>query len=185
MGFKRRRLRRAAALAGILLALRVADTAQTEPRNVAIRTLELEVSLFVLNPPSGASFKGAVDVLWIPLPLQKYCLGKTREQCAAIDYCIRTTNRDVSQCRNLSLDVGKIPKYPRDIYPARLLAITYFPAVASIPGLSGLLEYRDRKPRTDFDRLSLKESFKARVRVKRSPDDDDFELLQVLALPNP
>jgi hypothetical protein len=33
------------------------------------------------------------------------------------DYRVRTTNRDVPQCRNLPVDVANIPKYPRDMYP--------------------------------------------------------------------
>jgi hypothetical protein len=122
-------------------------------------------------------------VLWIPAPVQKNCFGKTREQCVALDYCIRTTNRDVSQCRNLNVDLTNIPKYPRDIYPRRVLAVTYFRAATDIKGLSDLFEYLDHRPKADFDHLSLKARIKARIRVKRSADDDDFDLLEVLAVP--
>jgi len=161
------------ALSVSLLALWGADPTQTQR----------EEFLFLLNPPPGS--KGAaVVVLWIPPPLLRYCLGKTREQCVAIDYCIRTTNRNVSQCRNLTVDVTNIPKYPRDIYPRRVLAVTYFPAAASvIKGLDGLLEYLDAQPKADFDRLSGKARIKAKIKVTRSADDDDFDLLEVLAVP--
>ena len=62
-------------------------------------SLELEPSLFV-QLPGGKSTAGAVQLVWIPEPLEKYCLGKTHEQCASMDFCIRTTTKNVSTCRN-------------------------------------------------------------------------------------
>jgi hypothetical protein len=145
---------------------------------------EREVFLFVVNATPKAAAQGALDVLWIPEPVLKYCLGKTREQCVAIDYCIRTTNRNVSQCRTLPVDISKISKYSRDVYPSRVLGITYFRAASGgIDGLNALFEHYERSPKTGFDQVSLKARFKARIRVKRSADDDDFDLLQVLSTP--
>jgi len=146
-------------------------------------TSEREEFLFVLNPPPGPTFQGAIQVLWIPATVQPHCLGKTHDQCSAIDYCIRTTNRNVSQCRNLAVDVSRIPKYPAGSYPARVLSVTYFRAADTIKNFSKLLQYVDASPKSEFDRLSLKSRIKARIRVKRSADDDDFELLEVLAVP--
>jgi hypothetical protein len=60
--------------------------------------LEREEFLFIVNPPPAS--KGVVVVAWIPEPMQRYCLGRTLEQCIAIDYCLRTTDRDVRQYRN-------------------------------------------------------------------------------------
>jgi hypothetical protein len=57
-------------------------------------SLELEPSLFV-QLPGGKSIPGAVQLVWIPEPLEKYCFGKTHEQCASMDFCIRTTTKNV------------------------------------------------------------------------------------------
>jgi len=164
------------ALACGLLAL-FGTAARAQPR----AALEREEFLFIVNPPPAS--KGAVIVAWIPQPMQRYCLGRTLEQCIAIDYCLRTTDRDVRQCRNLPVDVARIPKYPRDLYPRRVLSVVYFRAATVIQGVGGLLEYFDSKPRSDFDRLSMKERIRARIRVKRSADDDEFDLLEVLQAP--
>ena len=42
-----------------------------------------EPSLFV-QLPGGKSSPGAVQLVWIPAPLEKYCLGKTHKQCASV-----------------------------------------------------------------------------------------------------
>jgi hypothetical protein len=61
--------------------------------------------------------------------------------------------------------------------------VTYFRAATAIKGVGNLLEYFDGKPKSDFDRLSMKARISGRIRVKRSADDDDFELLEVLRVP--
>jgi len=161
--------------------------AAPNPRQVsapAAPAAEREELLFVLNPAPARRLQRAVDVLWIPGPVQPYCLGRTREECAAIDYCIRTTDRNVSQCRNLGVDVTRAPQYPSDLYPRRVLAVTYFrTSVSAITGLGKLFGFIDGRPKADFDRLSLRARVKARIRVKRSADDDDFEVLEILAAP--
>ena len=166
-----------------LLLVLWADSGQAHRRIDQAATLEREEDLFILNPPPAS--KGALVVLWIPAPVQRFCLGKTREQCVAIDYCIRTTNRNVPQCRAVPVDVASVPKYPESIYPRRVLAVTYFRGSATaIKGVADLLEYFDGQQRSDFDRLSMKARIRAKIRVKRSADDDDFELMEVLRLPN-
>jgi hypothetical protein len=67
----------------------------------------------VLSIAALAQTAGAVQLVWIPEPLEKYCLGKTHEQCASMDFCIRTTTRNVSTCRNLALDLAHLPAYER------------------------------------------------------------------------
>jgi hypothetical protein len=147
-------------------------------------TSEREEFLFLLNPPSGPGFQGAVNALWVPAPMVKYCLGKSREECVAIDYCVRTTNRNVAECRNLSVDLNAIPKYSPSLYPRRVMGVTLFPAAAdAIKGMDGLFAAYASRPRTELDRLSIKLRFKVRIRVKRSADDDDFDLLEVLSVP--
>jgi len=87
---------------------------------------ELEASLFV-QLPAGKISPGSVQLVWIPEPLEKYCLGKTHAQCASMDFCIRTTTKNVSTCRNLAVDLAHLPAYPRDMRPRRMLSIALVP----------------------------------------------------------
>lgn len=48
-------------------------------------SLELEPSLFV-QLPGGKSTAGAVLPVWIPEPLERYCLGKTHDQWASMGW---------------------------------------------------------------------------------------------------
>jgi hypothetical protein len=64
---------------------------------------------------------------WIPEPLEKYCLGKTQAQCAAMDFCIRTTTKNVSMCRNLVMDLAHLPAYPPGMRPRRMLSLGFYP----------------------------------------------------------
>ncbi len=163
------------AVAGLLAC--GAPIQNTSPRT----TLELEEFLFVLNPLTKGA-EGGAHVLWIPPPLQKYCLGKTAQQCSTIDYCIRTTNRNVSMCHNLGIDLARLPTYPPHTRPRRLISVTYFPK-APIKGFDTLRNFLASKPAATFDRLSLSGRIKARIKFTRSSDDDDFDLLEVLAVP--
>jgi hypothetical protein len=63
---------------------------------------ELDEVLFVQALPQDNG-KGGIHVIWIPQPLQKICMGKTAQQCTNIDYCVRTSNRDDSRCKNLGI----------------------------------------------------------------------------------
>jgi hypothetical protein len=144
-------------------------------------TAELEDFLFVQNPHVKGIKKGAIHVLWIPQPVQSSCLGKTAEQCSNIDYCIRTTNRQISICQNLGVDLTKLRTYPPNIRPRRLLSIIYF-QIAPIKGWGALRTYFDSQSQNTLDRLSMNARIKARIKLIRSADDDDFELLEVLAV---
>src|ERR1700722_3745076 len=90
-------------------------------------SIELEPSLFV-QLPKGKITPGSVQLVWIPEPLIKYCLGKTHQQCASMDFCIRTTSKDVSTCRNLAVDLAHLPTYPADMRPRRMLSVVLYPA---------------------------------------------------------
>jgi hypothetical protein len=158
------------------------------------RATELVGFLYIQNaPPPQGALKGTVpiEVVWLPKPVEALCTGKTAGQCATIDYCIRTTNRNVPMCQSLGVDLAKLPAYPAGIYPRRMLSVSYarrengLAYLSSQPtkGLSELIDYFEKSPRAMFDRLSGQARFKARLRVTRSPDDDAFELLEVLALP--
>jgi hypothetical protein len=144
-------------------------------------SIELEEFLFVQNAnPQGA--KGAIYIMWIPQTVLKYCLGKTGEQCAKTDFCIRTTTKNVSTCQNLGLDVSHMHGYPPGTRPERVIGITYFPK-APIKGMDILQSFYASKPRAAFDALSMDVRIKARIKFTRKPNDDDFDVLEFLPAP--
>jgi hypothetical protein len=161
-----------------LVALGAAAFAQTSQVQ---STTELEDFLYILDP----HFKqqpNAIDLMWIPTPVESLCLGKPFEKCSAIDYCSRTTNQHVSMCQNLNMDLTKLPKYPSDVRPKRVLSIVFYKG-SLIQGWAALRTYYDSQPPGTFDRVSKSQRIKARIKLIRSTDDDQFELLEVLAVP--
>lgn len=145
-------------------------------------SVELEQFLFVQAPYWDDKTKGGIVVVWLPQPLQKYCLGKTARQCSTIDYCIRTTNRGSSTCANLGVNLARIPPYPAGTRPRRQLSVVYYPR-APIKGMDQLQKFYQSAPKASLQRLSMSSRIKARIRFTRKPDDDDFDLLEVLAVP--
>src|ERR1700733_8658848 len=106
--------------------------------------LELQPSLFV-QLPGGKSVPGAVQLVWIPEPLEKYCLGKTHEQCASMDFCIRTTTKNVPVCRNLAVDLTQLPAYPPNMRPRRMMSIAFIPPT-QMNGWQKREDYMARNP---------------------------------------
>ena len=161
------------------------STAATQMPSDQARSIELEEMLFVQAPGAGAP-KDSIYLAWLPEPLQKLCLGKTAERCATIDYCIRTTNRDDARCRNLGINLARIPKYPPGTRPARMIGLTLFKIrEISGNGYGKLQNFYQSLPPASLHRLSMKARVKARIQFTRKPDDDDFNLLQILAAPAP
>jgi len=158
-----------------LPAIAVAQSAGTTARPAST---ELEAILFVQSPQPDNG-KGAIRLVWIPEPLQRLCLGKTAQQCSTIDYCVRTTNPGDSMCRNLR--IPRLPSYPHDLRPRRQLSVSYFP-IAPIKSFAMLQDFYHRVPRRSLERLSLSTRVKARVRFTRTPEDDDFDVLEILAV---
>ena len=144
-------------------------------------SVELEQFLFV-QAPERDNDKGSIVVIWLPQPLQKLCLGRTATQCSTIDYCIRTTNRESSQCRNIGIKLARIPPYPPDTRPRRKLSVVYFPQ-APIKGFEQLQDFYKAAPKASLERISMSARIKARIRFTKKTDDDDFDLLEVLAVP--
>ena len=144
-------------------------------------TVELEDYLFVQDPhlPGG---KKDISVYWIPRPIQKYCLGKTTEQCVSLDYCLRTTNTNDSRCRNLHAEMARLRPYPRDMRPRRVLSVVYF-QLAPVKGFDQVQKFYQSAPRASLDRLSSSARIKARIKLTRTADDDDFDVIEVLAIP--
>ncbi|MDQ1390717.1 MAG: hypothetical protein QOG55_177 [Acidobacteriaceae bacterium] len=143
---------------------------------------ELEASLFVQDPHLESG-KKAIQLIWIPLPIQKYCLGKTSKECSTIDYCIRTTNKRASMCQNLSVDTTRLSAYPQDVPPRRVLSIVYFLPIATADGFDTLAKFFENAPKGSLDRLSRRARIRARIKLTRSVDDDQFEVLEILAVP--
>jgi hypothetical protein len=164
------------AAAAVFCVLALAQT----PRP-AESSLELEPSLFV-QLPGGKSIPGAVQLVWIPGPLEKYCLGKTHDQCAAMDYCIRTTSKNVSTCRNLAVDLAHLPPYPPDMRPRRLLSVSFYPPTI-MKGWEELQHYVARAPRDRLEHFSPLARIKAKVTFTRTPEDDGFRVLEILSVP--
>lgn len=146
-------------------------------------TVELEEMLFVQAPEQGVPPDG-IHLVWLPEPLQKLCLGKTASRCSMIDYCIRTTNRDVAKCKNLGINLERIPRYAPGTRPRRMLSLT----LSRIRAVNGngfdlLQSFYKSAPRASLERLSLSARVKARIQFTRKPDDDDFNLIQIVAVP--
>jgi hypothetical protein len=155
--------------------------AMAQPSRPAESRLELEPSLFV-QLPGGKFTPGAVQLVWIPEPLEKYCIGKTHEQCASMDFCIRTTTKNVSTCRNLAVDLAHLPTYPPDMRPRRMLSIGLIPPTI-MKGWDELEEYLARTPKDRLEHFSPLARIKAKVTFIRTPEDDDFRVLEILSVP--
>ncbi len=164
------------AAAALLCAVALAQN----PR--ARESLELEPSLFV-QLPGGKFTPGSVQLVWIPEPLVKYCLGKTHQQCASMDFCIRTTSKDVSTCRNLAVDLAHLPAYPPDMRPRRMMSIALIPPTI-MQGWEDVEKFIARTPKDHLEHFSTLARIKAKVTFIRKPEDDDFRVLEILSVPN-
>ena len=140
---------------------------------------EMDAILFVQSAQMKNG-ENAIQLAWIPQPLQRLCLGKTLQRCADIDYCIRTTNREVSMCRNLGIPLSQLPSYPAGMVPRRQHSI--FLLRLTPDRFANLQDFYHHLPPASLERLSLKARVKARVRYTVKPDDDDFDVLEILAV---
>jgi len=122
----------------------------------------------------------AIHLVWVPQPIQRICLGKTAEQCANIDYCIRTTNREVKMCQNLGIPLSKLPSYPAGLIPRRQMSVTLFHLTPDY--FANLQAFFHSAPKGSLEHLSMSARVKARVQFIRKPDDDDFNVEQILAV---
>ncbi len=139
----------------------------------------MEAILFVQSPHPDIG-KGAIDLVWVPQPIQRLCLGKTAQQCSTMDYCVRTTNRDVSMCRNLDIPLSRLPSYPHDMLPRRVLSVVLLRLTPD--HFAMLQDFYRRAPRASLEHLSLSTRIKVRVLFTRTPEDDAFNVLEILAV---
>jgi hypothetical protein len=159
-----------------------AAVTHASPPGAQESTSELEESLFVQDAHLKSGKKGVL-LVWIPQPLQKFCLGKTLEQCAAMDYCIRTTSKNVATCKNLPVSLRNLPSYPPGMRPARVLSITYS-SITPDNKIAPVMDYLESAPAGSLDRFSLRGRVKAKVKLTRKADDDQFDVLEILSVPS-
>jgi hypothetical protein len=164
----------------VLAALLGAAALAQAPRS-GESSVELEPSLFV-QLPGGKISPGAVQLVWIPQPLEKYCFGKTHAQCASMDFCIRTTSKNVSTCRDLPVDLAHLPAYPAGMVPARMMSIALIPPIR-MKGWEELESFLAGIPKDQLEHFSPMVRIKAKVKFTRKPDDDDFNVLEILSVP--
>lgn len=159
----------------VLVALPTAARAQSA--NATSR--EMETILFVqsLHTKDG---QDGIRLVWIPQPIERLCLGKTADQCSAMDFCIRTTTRSVKVCQNLAVPLSRLPSYPSDMVPRRQMSVTLFRLTPDY--FANLQEFYHHAPKASLEHLSLSARVKARVRFIRKPDDDDFDVLAIIAV---
>ena len=99
-----------------------------------------------------------------------------------MDFCIRTTTKNVSTCRNLAVDLAHLPAYPGDMRPRRMLSIALIPPTI-MKGWEELEDYLARAPRDRLEHFSPLARIKAKVTFTRTPEDDDFRVIEILSVP--
>lgn len=152
-----------------------AGAAQAQSQGV-----ELDEVLFVQTPEHDVASNPGIDLIWIPEPLQRACLGKTLSQCSAMDFCIRTTTKSVAMCRNLVIPLSRLPSYPPNMRPRRVMSLSFYRLQPGGP-YQGLADAYKSLPRSSLERISMAGRIKARIQFTRSADDDNFRFEQVLA----
>jgi hypothetical protein len=143
--------------------------------------VEMEQTLYVQAP----DFPGTGDsivLVWLPDPLVSTCLGRTMKECFKIDYCIRTTNPNSPQCRNLGIPRSQLPHYPANMRPRRAISVV-LRALGNDNGFDKLKAfYRNASP-SSLNTLSPDATIQARIRYDDNPSFQSFYLLEVLSTP--
>jgi hypothetical protein len=143
--------------------------------------IEMEQTLYVQAPdfPGGDN---SIVLVWLPEPLVSTCLGKTMKECSKIDYCIRTTNPNGPQCKDLGIPRSQLPHYPPDMRPRRAISVV-LRAMGNDHGFDRLKAfYRNASP-SSLSRLSPDATIQARIRYDDDPSFQKFYLLEVLSTP--
>jgi hypothetical protein len=143
---------------------------------------EMEQTLHVLAPDWSGPKGDSIVLVWLPEPLESTCLGRTLKECANIDFCIRTTNPNGNQCRNLGIPRTRLPHYPPGMQPHRVISLVVR-ALGNGSGFDRLKAfYRNADPSSP-SRLSADATIRARIRYNNDPSFEGFTLLEVLSTP--
>lgn len=142
---------------------------------------EMVQTLF-LQAPDFAGGEDSLVLVWLPEPLESICVGRTMKECARIDYCVRTTNPDTAQCRNLGIRRAELPHYPAEMRPRRMVSVT-MRKLTNDHGFDRLKEFYRRTPASSLNRLSMDARIRARIRYDDDPQFEGFTLLDVLEAP--
>lgn len=174
-------------VAGLVCAVAL-ETAATEPLVVSAAAsggqsngVEMEQTLYVQAPdfPGGGD---SIVLVWLPKPLESTCLGRTMKECFKIDYCIRTTNPNGPQCRDLGIPRARLPHYRADMRPRRAISVV-LRAMSDDHGFDRLKAFYRNAPPSSLNRLSPDATIKARIRYDDNPSFQGFNVLEVESVP--
>lgn len=155
--------------------------AQAQAFSTSQDGVEMEQALFV-QAPDFANGGDSIVLVWLPDPLESTCVGRTMRECARIDYCVRTTNPDSAQCRNLGIRRADMPHYPAGMRPRRMISVT-MRKLTNDHGFDRLKEFYRSAPASSLSRLSMDARIRARIRYDDNPSFEGFTLLEVLDAP--
>jgi hypothetical protein len=136
--------------------------------------------ILLVQAPENDNGSGGIVLAWVPEPLQQSCLGRTLSQCAAMDFCIRTTTKTVPMCRNLAIPLSRLPSYPRGMTPPRVMSLSFYKLTPGGP-YQPLVDIYKSLPSSSLDRLSMDARIKARIRYTHSGNNDSMQMEQVLS----
>lgn len=142
---------------------------------------QMEQTLYV-QAPDFAGGNDSIVLAWIPEPIESVCSGRTLKRCVAIDFCIRTTNPNDAMCKNLGIPRARLPHYPPNMMPRRVL-IVVLRKPGNGNGFALLKEFYRNAPKATLERLSPEATIRAGVRYNDDPSFEGFTLLEVLSVP--
>jgi hypothetical protein len=143
--------------------------------------VEMEQTLY-LQAPDFAGGDNSMVLVWLPEPLVSTCMGLTMKECFKIDYCIRTTNPNGPQCRDLGIPRSQLPHYPAEMQPRRAISVV-LRAMGNDHGFDRLKEFYRNAPSSSLSRLSPDTAIQARIRYNDNPSFQSFYLVEVLSTP--
>lgn len=175
-----------AAFAGLLSTAALGTAAIPRPMVAAASAgqsdgIEVEQTLYVQAP----DFPGAGDsivLVWLPEPLVSTCLGRTMKECFKIDYCIRTTNPNGPQCKDLGIPRAQLPHYPAGMRPRRAVSVV-LRAMGDDHGFDRLKAFYRNAPSSSLNKLSPDATISARILYTDDPSFQRFNLVEVLSTP--
>jgi hypothetical protein len=171
----------ACALAPVL-AVTPSPAATTAAAEGQLGAMEMEQTLYVQAPDWSGPKGDGIVLVWLPEPLESTCAGRTMKECFTIDYCIRTTNPNGAQCRNLPIPRSQLPHYPPEMRPRRAVSVV-MRYLGNSNGFDKLRAFYRSADASSLSRLSSDATIRARIRYNNDPSFEGFTLLEVLSAP--